>query len=410
VSKRTDILQQIKKYLNGELDAHAMHQFEKEAQNDSFLMDALEGYEQLSTEQQKNLDELHSRLQHHANKANRRIVMWQIISVAAFILIAVTIGGIWIYYHQPAVNKISLADKTKPIIIKVKAQADTDTISQPNSSNDQIALNNADKFVKHSPVSAKIRKHSSSTATIIPVQTAVAAVKKDTEPLNEMVVMGYTTQRKTDMEASANVAIPDSLKKNIKGLVRDENGPLPGVTISIKGSAASTLTDSHGSFSIKAVPNKSVLDITCVGYNRKQVKIKKQDSLLISMQPISNALAEVMITGYGTQKKPVVTGSVATVNQDTNRSSKSETGAEQPSLKEYLKNNAISPDGKTGVVKLSFTVNNDNILSNFKVIESLSPKTDSAAIILIRNYPGWAKDTTNKPENIKLKVKFEPKK
>jgi len=45
VSKQTDISQQIRKYLNGELDARAMHQLEKEAQNDPFLMEALEGYE-----------------------------------------------------------------------------------------------------------------------------------------------------------------------------------------------------------------------------------------------------------------------------------------------------------------------------------------------------------------------------
>lgn len=396
MSKRIDIIQQIKKYLNGELDAHAMHQLEKEAQNDPFLMEALEGYEQSATDQQKNVDEVLARLKNRvSNKTNRRIVMWRTISIAALILVALTIG-LWLYYNQPAINKIVFVDKTKQVI-EQKPKVDTDTIVQPNSTNNQIALNNT-----VNPVKGRINLHKKPSVTTVS-QSAVTEMKKDSEPLNEMVVMNYAKQRNTDKSTSASAVIPDSAKKEIKGMVRDANGPLGGVTINIKGSPTSTQTDSHGNFSISAVPNRSVLDITCVGYNRKQVKIKKQDSLIVSMQPINNALAEVMITGYGTQKKTVVTASVATIKKDTSQSS-------QPTLKKYLKDNAISPDGKTGTVKLSFIVNPDNTLSNFKVIESVSPQTDNAAIALVKNYPGWVKDTTNKPENIKLKVKFEPKK
>jgi len=392
VSKRNDISEQIRKYLNGELDAHAMHQLEKEAQNDPFLMDALEGYEQLGTDQQKNVDEVFSRLHNRVSKKNNgRVVMWRIISIAALILVALTIGGLWLHYNQPITNNTGLVYKANPII-KAQKPADTDKTVQPGSINNQVTLNNVNSPIKR-------HKYKKPLAATIASQGTVAEMKTDSEPLNEMVVMNYAKQRNTDKMETASTVIPYSAKKEIKGMVRDENGPLPGATINIRGTATSTQTDSHGNFNISVVPDKSVLDITCIGYNRKRVRIKKQDSLLIAMQPMGNALAEVTIIGYGTQKKTTVTGSVATIKQDTSQSP-------QSSLKKYLKDNAISPDGKTGTVKLSFTVNADNTLSNFKVIESVSPQTDNAAIALVKSYRGWAKDTSDKHGNVEVKVKF----
>jgi len=68
---------------------------------------------------------------------------------------------------------------------------------------------------------------------------------------------------------------------------------------------------------------------------------------------------------------------------------------------------AISPDGKTGKVRISFTVNANGTLDNFKVTKSLSTTADAKAIDLIRNGGSWVGDTDGTPHKITIKVIFK---
>jgi hypothetical protein len=72
----------------------------------------------------------------------------------------------------------------------------------------------------------------------------------------------------------------------------------------------------------------------------------------------------------------------------------------------YLKDNAVSPDGKTGVVKLSFTVAQDGIISDIKVLKGLSPDADKKAIDLINAGPDWSGNAAAQAETVKVKIKF----
>jgi len=75
------------------------------------------------------------------------------------------------------------------------------------------------------------------------------------------------------------------------------------------------------------------------------------------------------------------------------------------SFKNYLKENALSPDGKKGVVKLSVIVLANGTISDVKVIKSVSPATDKKAVELINNGPAWISDS--KAETVKVKVQFD---
>lgn len=75
-------------------------------------------------------------------------------------------------------------------------------------------------------------------------------------------------------------------------------------------------------------------------------------------------------------------------------------------FRKYIKKNAISPDGKAGVVKLSFMVDKNGTVSDIKVQRGLSQATNQKAVDLIRNGPGWAGNTNGKPEKVSLRVKF----
>lgn len=93
----------------------------------------------------------------------------------------------------------------------------------------------------------------------------------------------------------------------------DNGFPLPGVSVSVKGSSAGTQTDPNGRFSISA-SNSSTLVFSYIGYTSRDVIVGNQTNIAVSLISDQRSLNEVLVTGYGTvQRKREVTGSIATV-------------------------------------------------------------------------------------------------
>jgi TonB-linked SusC/RagA family outer membrane protein len=105
-------------------------------------------------------------------------------------------------------------------------------------------------------------------------------------------------------------------QKTIFGTVADANGePVIGASIAIKGSKTGTVTDTDGKFSLEA-PTGSTLSISYIGYVAQEIKLGENTNLQIVMQEDMKMLDEVVVVGYGTQKKVNLTGSVAAVQAD----------------------------------------------------------------------------------------------
>ncbi|MDH3382177.1 MAG: SusC/RagA family TonB-linked outer membrane protein [Flavobacteriaceae bacterium] len=105
-----------------------------------------------------------------------------------------------------------------------------------------------------------------------------------------------------------------SQKLQINGNVVDASGAaLPGVNILVKNTSLGGITDFDGNFAIANVPTGSVLQVSYVGFTTKEVKLTNSNFLKIQLQEDSQALEEVVIIGYGTQKKSVVTGAISSV-------------------------------------------------------------------------------------------------
>lgn len=98
-------------------------------------------------------------------------------------------------------------------------------------------------------------------------------------------------------------------------VVDDKNQPLVGVSIKIKGTSIGVSTDNTGRFSIN-VPDNGILIFSYLGFISQEVTINGRSSLDVKMVEDVNALEEVVVVGYGTQKKTDVTGSVASVSQE----------------------------------------------------------------------------------------------
>src|SRR5690606_9519174 len=104
----------------------------------------------------------------------------------------------------------------------------------------------------------------------------------------------------------------------IKGKVTEAetNTPLPGVNVIIKGSLAGTTTDADGRYEIDAVGAETTLVFSFVGYDKQEVLVGNQTVINVQMAVDQKSLDEVVIVGYGTQRKSDLTGAVATVSSE----------------------------------------------------------------------------------------------
>ena len=476
IKKESDI-SQINSYLKGELDSKAMHLLEKQALDDPFLMDALEGYEN-NNSQQVQLDEIRKRLQQRVSKPERRIIPLRFIAIAASVLIVISICGTWFYSNRYLnSNKKQIAENIKPVVAKPPvgpAPANLPVVSRP------IVQNNKSKEAKHQTSPRTLSRAQGQAhinyeaATAAPAPEAKEKIateersdkilksnnnqaEKDTTPLSEMIVMDYTSKKKSNSAAkmaqittsgksdtvsqqllqgqykgvAANnvtapkqdqsIAMPlvapnaapalkevsiqhkdySSAKKTVKGRVvgSDDGLPMPGVSVKVAGSNTGTQTDVNGYFNLPVTGDSEKLVVGFIGYQTVEVNAHKGDSLkTIPLKPSGNALSEVVVTGYSSQNK----------NPDTVYTS-AHPKAGWGALRKYLRTNAISPDGKSGTVKLSFEVNHDGVITKIQVVSGISDMTNQKAVDLIKNGPAWVGNTNGAPETVKVRIKFSPK-
>ena len=104
-------------------------------------------------------------------------------------------------------------------------------------------------------------------------------------------------------------------QQTVKGIVKDVSGePIIGASVVVKGTSNGVITDFDGNFTIPNVPEGSVIDISFIGYVTQSVKASSQMNIILKED--SKTLDEVVVIGYGVQKKSVVTASIAKVGEN----------------------------------------------------------------------------------------------
>lgn len=98
----------------------------------------------------------------------------------------------------------------------------------------------------------------------------------------------------------------------VRGTVTDENGPLAGVVVTVQGTKTVAITDADGNYSIAAGEN-GVLEFTCIGYKKASERVGERTTVNAEMEQETLRMNEVVVVGYGTQRREAVTGSVATL-------------------------------------------------------------------------------------------------
>ena len=103
---------------------------------------------------------------------------------------------------------------------------------------------------------------------------------------------------------------------SISGIVTEASSgqPLPGVNVIIKNTAKGASTDFDGKFTLDDVPLNSIVVISYIGYQSQEIIVENEQPLTIQLQEDAEALSEVIVIGYGTQKKKEVTGAVSVLD------------------------------------------------------------------------------------------------
>ncbi len=104
-----------------------------------------------------------------------------------------------------------------------------------------------------------------------------------------------------------------SQELNVSGTIVDESGlPLPGVSVLLKGSSQGSISDMDGNYTIRVASNGTLV-FSYLGYNSVEQAVNGRTKIDVSFKASSQVLDEIVVVGYGTQKKSVVTGSISSV-------------------------------------------------------------------------------------------------
>jgi TonB family protein len=199
--------------------------------------------------------------------------------------------------------------------------------------------------------------------------------------------------------AGVAVQIKTGEAKLVQGKVTDDAGnPLPGVMVQVKGTMLGVSTDKDGNFSLQVPADKNVLNFRYIGFESKEQRIDSTKNLLaVNLQPVNQALSEVVVTGYSKRAStPVIEKPKPTIGTRA--------------YKLYLKNEQRPLNTKAkGRVIVGFTVSESGQLENVRVLRSLNPEADAEAVKLIQEGPAWepAMQNGNRvAQQVKVVVRF----
>ena len=116
---------------------------------------------------------------------------------------------------------------------------------------------------------------------------------------------------------ASSEAAPEAVQqsKTVTGTVSDAGGPVIGATIMEKGTSNGTVTDLDGNFSLNVQPGATIV-ISYIGYKTQEIVVGNQSNFTIDLTEDADVLEEVVVVGYGVQKKKLVTGATVQVKGD----------------------------------------------------------------------------------------------
>lgn len=427
----------IEKYLKGELTPAEMHALEKEALNNPFLAEALEGGEQLdAADFSKDVAELNERIM----KRKSASWTWTVRIAASFLLLAISIFVIWITLKQDPEQTLALEQNTpaKDSISKI-TETKPEPATQPEEpKKEEPSPSPIAEVKKETPPSssANLKQRSKKSSSERNAETKIeqapqlsetaVAEKKLEDKVSERIAESLPEQnrevatidpgKRDELQLpSANeiklaegyIEAVDARPTIVTGRVlsAEDGTPLPDVSIALKGTSVMTKTDAHGRYTITANSREKTLVYSSEGLESTEVKIDGIDStyLPVKIEMTEAAQEEAAVETSGMRDfGPTNVYTIPAHPESGNRA-----------FKQYLEKNHKYPreakDTKIeGTVIIEFKVDATGALSEFKIVRGIGNGCDEELIRLILQGVKWVPTTKDgTPVNDKARVKFK---
>ena len=169
-------------------------------------------------------------------------------------------------------------------------------------------------------------------------------------------------------------------QNKLTGRVTDGDGPLPGVSVLVKGTNTGSTTDGDGKFTINNVPTTATIVVSYIGFLTQEIAVGNRSNVDITLQSDTKTLSEVVVTGYGVQAKKDITGAVASLDakQLLNVPAANLGQAMQGKITGVTVGNDNSPGGGVAVRIRGFGTVNDN--SPLYVVDGVPTKGNLATL------------------------------
>ncbi|KRT15088.1 hypothetical protein ASU31_15520 [Pedobacter ginsenosidimutans] len=421
-------------YLDGKLDAKAMHFVERQALEDPFVAEALEGLKQ-SPKRKQTLSILQKQLYDRVSEKPIKRKLWGIttqrLSIAATATVAFIAVSILFFMRETNRRNAELAaHKQGGVMVQLDSTTNIASV-QPKPKEDTVTQNSTKAALIDKAITvAKTGDLAKNTKTDLVVQPAEQQIVEakaektatDNSRAKAMSPVGFGNYKPNPVMISETVvaAAPalGSSKIAFSGNVVDQsNGqPVQGAVVKLAGSKNVTATDAKGYFYLPADSNAKDKDllINAIGFKELPVAGLQDPNAIKSALSGNKSLNEIaLITGSNGHKKENIAAPKITLRAEQNLDGKSADSITKPvpvstiNYSQYLENNnkLYNPKGPEQFVILSFKVKSNGRPTNISVLKSLNKKADAEAKRLIQEGPDWVLPK-NGTDLVEISVKF----
>lgn len=382
---RKSSLRDFIRYHSDKMKGEERNAFERELQKDPFTKDASEGFASIEPHEVKeDTADLQKRIKKRVSR-RQRFIFYRIAASIAVLMVISTLFII-IERNRSPVRITSSTDQAKPLdITESEPVTRLDETSQAAEKQIRITKKKANRAIAQQyqpePEEQIVSVRDNEISAYQPVDSIPGIVVKQPQKL---------------FRSEEVAAVPAAIQKGIKSsnnLVRgrvissEDNEPLPGVNIIIKGTDSGVLTDREGNFSIPLPDSDNrTLIATYIGMEPKEFEALQDTHPIIRMDPSLTSLSEIVVTGFGVSKSE----SEKEDSHSTYIPPKPINGKSY--FDKYIRENIRRPDTTSSgqkVVVLNFIVHTDGSVDSIKIIRSPGKPFSDEAIRLIRSGPDW---------------------
>lgn len=450
-------------YIHGNRKGKEAHRIEKDAMEDPFLADAIEGYDSIPGNHAERIARMRSAIT--ARSARKKPQGAWKVAIAAVGLIVIASGYFILMNHQSSMLTAhesggGYIDLYVPEDYVEQKRLELTAIQEENPKKEVIATSVANICNLHeiiAPVEplrvylpdSYAQLHQRETRELTPKRETITRSELEevlsadmpilaeqyeaSEKISEPAISDSNESKDPDesigntkifLSQSANGVMTTrsvATKPNtpapkkivtLEGKIVDNNNePIIGATVEQKGTNNKTFTDLNGNYKLNADSETAPLIANFIGYEKLEIPDPK-NTKVVAMQEDNQTLSEVVVTGYASQKKSSMTGSVSSVYDKSFSKNKVSKITPEPiggmqEYQKYIERNLVRPSDSscekiTGKVILQLSVNTSGHPQNITVKKSLCPSLDQEAIRLLKDGPKWKAGNTT----AEIEVKF----